>query len=355
MRIGFDASPLQRGFASPGVERATRGLIEALHGRARAGASKIDWVELSPAEGTSPRVWRQISIPRLMREHNLAGFHSSVSAVPLTGRFPVVQTVHEVPWQHAVPEGSSRGSRLWLRAGVRRAGAVLTPSQRTADDHRSLTPNSSIQRVVAPWGLGPEFLSAPPPGPSYPASPGPAVRLLIPGGTRPKKNAELLIRALARPAGQDLELLITGARTQTLDRCLALAAQLGVAGRLHYSEHMTEPNWLAEIDRCLAVCAISASEGYGFPALEALARGRPALISPEIPSVEAAGELALRIDPSSESQLDAALANCRQAGEKHARAARAFAREHTTARCAERVESLWIQLLEPGSPPNSES
>ncbi len=352
MRIGFDASPLQRGLTSPGVERATRGLIEALCARSRAGASSIEWVELSPAEGTSHRVWRQVSVPRQVRHQNLAGFHSSVSAVPLVGRFPVVQTVYEVPWRHGVSEGSTRRSRLWLRAGLRRAAAVLTPSHRTAGDHRALTASSPILRVVAPFGLHPEFFSTPQASSRRPSSP---VRLLVPGGTRPKKNAELLIRALARPAGQDLELLITGARTQTLDRCLALSAQLGVAGRLHYSEHLTEPDWLAEIDRCLAVCVISDSEGYGFPALEALARGRPALISHATPSVEAAGELAFPIDPSSESQLDAALASCRAADEKHALAARAFAAEHTTARCAERVEALWTQLLTSGSPADSKA
>ena len=338
MRIGFDASPTRAGWASPGVERATRGLLAAL--RARSAECGIEWVALTPPAGSRPRTWRQWVVPKTVRREMLAGFHSMVSAVPLLGDFPVVQSVYELPWRHGVAEGSRATSRWWVRAGVRRASAVLLPSERTAADHLAQIGDRGLLRWVAEPGLGPALLA----GELAPRPRNP-VRLVMPGGARPKKNADLLVRALARPGNADLELLITGPKTPDTQGIWQIARDLGVADRLLHREHVEPDGWQDEIDNCLAVCAIADSEGYGFAPLEALARGRPAIVSRAVPSVRAAGGLVHAINAHSAVELDAALANCRQPSAGHACAARAFAAQHTTAHCAVSVERLWLQLL----------
>ena len=80
-RIGFDVSPLA--YPLPrGVQRAVTGAVEALESR-----GVLEVVRLAPTPGTGVELgrWRREELPRLAREHDCAGVHSFLSAMPLRG------------------------------------------------------------------------------------------------------------------------------------------------------------------------------------------------------------------------------------------------------------------------------
>lgn len=99
--------------------------------------------------------------------------------------------------------------------------------------------------------------------------------MVYPAEFSPRKNQAMLLRALARLPEQ-IWLLLPGQGAQR-DACMALADELGVAGRVRF------PGQVSNIPDCLqaADCAVSASrsEGLPFNIMEAMRAGLPILAS----------------------------------------------------------------------------
>jgi glycosyltransferase involved in cell wall biosynthesis len=124
--------------------------------------------------------------------------------------------------------------------------------------------------------------------------------VLAVGAHRPHKNFPVLLRALAA-LPEDLSLVIVGqrdARFRSLPEALAaLAAELGVGPRVLLVPEVADGVLPAVYRAATLVAFPSVAEGYGLPALEALAAGVPLLVS-DIPVLaEVCGEAAVRVPP----------------------------------------------------------
>jgi glycosyltransferase involved in cell wall biosynthesis len=134
--------------------------------------------------------------------------------------------------------------------------------------------------------------------------------VLAVGAHRPHKNFPVLVRALAELPG-DVSLVIVGqrdARFRGLPAALAaLAAELGVGPRVLLVAEVAD-GLLPAVYRAAALVAFpSVAEGYGLPALEALAAGVPLLVS-DIPVLaEVCGEAAVRVPPGDPAAWAAAI------------------------------------------------
>lgn len=286
-RIGFDLACLAHP-SSPGVRRAALELWRALH---RVDTGHLRFVPLTASRGASARRWRQVTLPRLVRRLGLDGFHATVSALPLAVRVPVVQTVHEVPWRTGeAQENTDRRHRAWARS--RRAVATIVPSRCTA---RALAAERGDARAterdihVVPWGVGAPFDAG---SAGSRRSGSPPRRVVLVGGTRPKKRLDRALAALAEldPA---CELLVTGAADPARDgahlaRCRELAERLGVAARVHRVGAIDDRSLATLIARADAHLVVSASEGFALPALEAAALGTPSVVERGSAAFEAA-------------------------------------------------------------------
>ncbi|QDU85610.1 GDP-mannose-dependent alpha-(1-6)-phosphatidylinositol dimannoside mannosyltransferase [Planctomycetes bacterium Pla163] len=349
-RVGFDLSPLALA-ASPGVRRAALELWRALGSRA-ATRDGLCFVPLGARRDDHPTVWRQWTLPGTVRRLGLDGVHTTVSALPLRARVPLVQTVHEVPWRTRSNadadsnENTDRRHRYWAR--TRRARATVVPSERTAAALRAERGANAPGIEVVPWGVGAPFTTvALAPRPTQPPY------FLVVGGTRPKKRLDRALAALARcEAARRHELVVTGALDDAarayVERCLSGARDFGSAARLRPVGHVDDRALAELMAGADATLGVSDSEGFGLGALESAATGTPSVVAANSAEAEAAGPDALCFDPALAdlagaiaAALDRAVELAPNARADLARAARA----RTWDRAAERVAAIWCTLL----------
>ena len=219
----------------------------------------------------------------------------------------------EVPWQQRVYVGSI------MTGALRRAGAVLTPSEATRRDlldHYPLPGLEARVRVVPEGGslLGVE------PGP-LPEGLAPGFLLAV-GTIEPRKNYPRLLAAyrLLKARGGAPPLVVAGrvgwAYGSALDE---LRAEPGV--RLLTS--VDDPGLLALYRAAGALAFPSLYEGFGLPLLEAMAEGLPALAGDAGALPELAGDAALLVDPRDVEAIAAGLERVLGDSELRARLAEA--------------------------------
>jgi alpha-1,3-rhamnosyl/mannosyltransferase len=124
---------------------------------------------------------------------------------------------------------------------------------------------------------------------------------------REHKNLARLIRGVAALHDGNVQLVLAGESTPHESDLRALAAELGVAERVHF------PPWIsdAELEGLYetASCFVLPSfmEGFGLPLLEAMQHGLPVACSNVSSLPEVAGDAALYFDPSSEQEITRAI------------------------------------------------
>ncbi|HYT00872.1 MAG TPA: glycosyltransferase family 1 protein [Thermoplasmata archaeon] len=128
-----------------------------------------------------------------------------------------------------------------------------------------------------------------------------ANQLLYVGTELPRKNAEGLLRIVARVArARPVTLMKVGASSASRPRLLALARELGIADRVRWRDFVSEPELIELYQTSCVTLVPSFIEGFSMPCLEAMSCGCPLVASsrsvlPEI--VGSGGEL---VDPTDE-------------------------------------------------------
>ncbi len=291
MRVGIDATELRPG-APGGVRRALFLLLDALE--RHAPDVEVSALAPGPVEAprgvrvvqtggpTTPRRWRKSrELRNALRRLDL--FHSPVTAIPAFDDVPMTATVHELPFMSAPVDGAVRVAiqNYWLTRALSRCRALVVPSHATLRQLLGAHPCARRKTHVVP----------------HPAPPAPDSEqrthdgsLLFVGRLDRRKRVEALVLSGAqlRLAGPHTEM----ART----RIQRAARRAGASQRLIFMGEVDE----AALDRlyrqACAVGLVSVSEGFGFPVLEALARGVPVITAPGTGATEVAGDLALVAD-----------------------------------------------------------
>jgi len=347
MRVGFDLC--WRG--APGTASLARiadGLLPALRARGR-----IEPVALQAPQGASPARWRQFGLPREARRLQLVGVHSLTSSFALRAPGARVQTVHELPWRHGVTENAGWRHRAWARFGPWRAHALVCGSEAVARElERQRWPLGARARVI-PWGVGPPFAVESADGvPDEPVLArwrlGEDPLVLCLGAVRAKKNLAAVLHgvaALRARGGARVQLVVSGEHSAQLRRDLGLAQRLGLSGCISTPGLLPEADLPALLRLACVVPVLSHSEGFSLSALEALACGTPVLVPHRSAQAEAAGELAILVDPARPESVADGLARALEQREELRYALAERAALYSWERCAERVEELWSSLV----------
>lgn len=242
--------------------------------------------------------------------------------LPFASLLPMVGTVHDLAQFHVTNKyGLAREVyvKRVLTPLIRRLSCVLAVSQATADDLVRLAKVPSARVRVVPNGIS---VGEPSSRPSRRPRPYVlyACRLEHPG-----KNHERLLEAFARSNLRHThDLVLSGKDWGALERIERQRATLGIADRVDVVGFVSREELIHLTTHADAAVVAGLFEGFGLPAAEALAFGRPLACSNTGSLPEVAGDLAAYFDPTDVESIRRALeraiqdetlrARCREQG-----------------------------------------
>jgi glycosyltransferase involved in cell wall biosynthesis len=234
------------------------------------------------------------------------------AAIPPAGAGQkLVVTVHDLAFEYhpgMFPRSWRYLYRAGLRAAVRRADAIITPSRNTAEDLLSRTKIDPAKLHVVPLAasLGIGNLD---PDESLARLKVRTPYVLFVGTLEPRKNLVRLVRAYRRVAATGLPhaLVLAGPLGWSHDALMREIALQG-PGEILLTGAVTDDE-LDALYRSADVLAYpSLYEGFGLPVLEAMARGVPTIASTTSSLPETAGEAAIGVNPRSVREIAMAIA-----------------------------------------------
>lgn len=217
---------------------------------------------------------------RAGRDADVSLMHHAGGVVPLCWPGPCTVTIHDLqPLEH--PEHFGPVKRWYLRAmsgrSARRARRVAVPSRFVRDTVvRRLGVEAGCVDVV-PWSV-----PAPPADPGVehlPAALRSVPYALYPAITYAHKGHDVLVEAMAGLADTDLHLVLTGAEGPVEEAVAARIESSPARERIHRLGRVSRPVLEALYRHATVVAVPSRYEGFGLPALEALVRGCPLVVS----------------------------------------------------------------------------
>ena len=135
--------------------------------------------------------------------------------------------------------------------------------------------------------------------------------LFYPGSGRPQKNLPNMLRAFSRVSEANglggVHLVISGREcrfTSDIDRTIE---ELGLAGRVRKIGYVPDEEFPYLYRGARALLYVTRHEGFGFPLIEAMASGTPAIGSTDASLPEVAGDAALLVNPDDISGIAEAI------------------------------------------------
>jgi glycosyltransferase involved in cell wall biosynthesis len=228
-------------------------------------------------------------------------------AAPVWSAAPVVLTVHDICYATNPEWFSPRDLRVlstMVPRSIRKAAHVITVSQdarRQIIEHYRV-PEAKISAIYNGPGRGAEPIKVEAAREELAAMGLELERpfLLTVGNLQPRKNLVRLIEAfgeLVTHRRHDIDLVIVGPKRYRAEEVIKAAGP--VADRIHFTGYINDRQ-LAAAYRCSRVFVLpSLYEGFGLPALEAMAHGVPVACSKAGALPEVCGEAAVMFDPHS--------------------------------------------------------
>jgi len=307
---------------------ARRGDEERWHGLAGGAAVR----GAVPVSRPGRLVFEQLRLSSVLRSLAVQVHHGPHYTMPARSTVPCAVTIHDCTFfDH--PEWHLRSKAAFFRRAIRRAArhaGVLICVSRVTEDRLRACCDVRVPVVVAPHGVDHERFT-----PREPVAGGdravlgalgvPVDRPLVAfvGTLEPRKGVATLIAAfdLVARAHPDAVLVLggqTGWGMAETERALAAARHPERIVRTGYLPDEAVPALL----RQAAVVAYPAlEEGFGLPALEALACGAPLVTTEGTAMAEMAGAAALLVAPRDVAGLAGALGRALEEGRATARQA----------------------------------
>ncbi len=256
--------------------------------------------------------WLNFILPQYLKRDRIDLFHSPNHLLPLFYQGKTIVTVHDlIPFIFPQVYGFwyPRYFRLLLPITLRRADAIVTPSQTTKNDLLSLFPIKEAKIKVVYNGIDEMFkvieeqellekmrkkLSLP------------KRFILFVGTVEYRKNLLPLVRAfqkLVRIKGIGHKLVIVGKLGIGSDEILRVVSELGVKEEVMFLNYLPAEDLPFVYNLADLFVYPSIYEGFGLPVIEAMACGVPVITSDCSALKEIAQGASLLIDPKDADDL----------------------------------------------------
>ena len=258
----------------------------------------------------------QFNMPRVIAEQNLDIFHATNYMIPLrafprghSGRTACVTTIHDlIPLMFPAATPRSRKKRFfpiyrWLmNETAKRSRVIITVSNSSRHDIIRHLPCPADRVLVIPEGVRPHFkpLDANPAALTEARFKRKTKRIFWVGRQDPYKNLLALIEAFAllrKRYDGSLELRLAGPADSRYPEPLLRAQTIGVTDSVKWLGHITDSQLVSEYQNANLFVMPSLYEGFGLPALEAMACGTPVVCSNRASLPEICGAAAMQINP----------------------------------------------------------
>ncbi len=273
-------------------------------GGERPGSVAIP-ADLSPEHGRAGHLrrllWTQQQLPRLLRRSGAPLLLSPLPEAPLGRGLRSVVLAHDLlPLRYPQLSPLLAYHLAYVPLVLHRAVRVLCNSEATAREvHQRL---GVPARRLVPIRLGFN------PGKLRPLGLERRPFFLVLGRHDPHKNLERVLRAFAGLRQSDHRLAMVGPQDDRYTpRLRRLAVELGIAERCDWTAWVSDQERLELLNRCRGLVMASLWEGFGLPALEAMACGAPVIASTAGALPEVVGDAALVVDPRSVTAIRSAM------------------------------------------------
>lgn len=236
---------------------------------------------------------------------------------------PTVVTIHDLMWLEEPEKVDARPLLRNVRASFYQAGMrhaltqatrLIAVSHATADRIIAVSPGSAERVRVIHNAAGPAFV----PPADLEAAARRAAQLigsdepyyLVIGKNEPYKAHQLVLEAFAREAREN-ELLVLLQRTRRGAGLERLAERLGIVSKIRWLPTLNEQELVTVLQAAQALMQPSLVEGFGIPALEAMAAGCPVIASDTPALVEVLGGAGLHAKVGDAAGLATAMAKVR--------------------------------------------
>lgn len=326
---------------------------------APASSSQGDWLDEAQVErvedaGRPLGLREQWSLRRVLAPDEI--FWATSLAHPLFRQGPIVATVHDVA-QLALDRHSAGGrlvqlaARRYLQSLRRNSAVLLFNSAFTEREFRQHVGAPAAASAVTPLGVAPAWFEALALAPN-----GTHPYFICVGSIRPHKNLRTLLAAFAAVQhALPHDLVIVGQHEGFRTResgFMELVALLGE--RVRFAGPVDDTRLREWVAGAQALVLPSLYEGFGLPALEAMAAGCPVIASSAGSLPEVCGPAASYFDPHSvEALAGALLAQASMTAERRqsqVQLGRERARQHSWDRTADlTVQAITRYLAQGGA------
>ncbi len=311
-------------------------------------------VSAAPTSRPLRLAWEQTLLPGLLTRSGVSVHHGPHYTMPERSSVPKVVTVHDLSF-FVTPQWHERSKVLVFKRAIARAArmaaAVVCPSRVTADELARFC-RVDAEVFVASHGVDTARFR---PDEPYAGADRAALAavdprladgrpyLLFVGTLEPRKDVPTLVRAFARMAGghSDALLVLAGGDGWGVAPVEEAIAASGFTDRILRTGYVPDQTVPALLRSATAAVYPALYEGFGLPALEALACGVPLVTTSGTAMEEVAGEAAVLVEPGRvdtlAEALEAELVSGRVGESRAIRRSRGLviAAEHTWARSAE--------------------
>ena len=247
------------------------------------------------------QLWLQFEVPKLLRKLKPEFFLSPIPESPIFSKIRKVVFAHDlIPIRF--PNFSTKFIfySTYLPLIFHNSELVLCNSKATANELNSFFKIPSKKLETIPLGINHKVI--------YPINLERKNYFLVLGRHDKHKNLLRIIVAISKIKNLDFKIIFAGPfKEQLTKKLLKAVKEFGLSNKCEFKSWISAEEKLVLLNSCKALLIPSLWEGFGLPAIEAMACGTPVIASKRGALKEVLGDYGIYIDPLDPESIASAM------------------------------------------------